>query len=228
MIEFSESYGELTKALLEVQSKVSVVVRDATNPHFKSRYATLENVVAAVRPHCIEQGLIITQAAGIPDSGMVPVETRIIHVKSGQWLKSTIALPATKQDAQGVGSAVTYACRYSLMSLFCLPPADDDGNAASNGNGKQPDKSTAGGMTKMDERTVSDGRQKSASKAKKDGDQELYNMIEQCESKDDLTALYREQRAAIEILPPNWANLWWEKFDARSADFATLPVTLAG
>ena len=232
MIEFSEKCGELAKAMLAVQGAVSNVLRDATNPHFKNRYATLENVVAAIRPPCVANNLVVMQAAGEPSGGMIPVETRIIHAESGEWMKSTIALPATKPVAQGFGSAITYACRYSLMSLFNLPPADDDGNAASvkNGTNKPADSHTTGGMTKMDRRTIKDGRQKTSSQAKKDGDQELFAMLDACEDKDDLSDLYREQRDAIETLPANWQNLFYEKFDARMAEFQTptQPLTMAG
>jgi hypothetical protein len=229
MIEFSEKCGELAKAMLAVQGAVSNVLRDATNPHFKNRYATLENVVAAIRPPCVANNLVVMQAAGEPSGGMIPVETRIIHAESGEWMKSTIALPATKPDAQGFGSAITYACRYSLMSLFNLPPADDDGNAASvkNGTNKPADSHTTGGMTKMDARTVKDGRQKSSGQAKKDGDQSLFEKIGECESRVELGELYKEQRAAIEALPANWQNIWFEKYDERMAEVA-VPLTMAG
>ena len=227
MIEFSEKYGELTKALLAVQGAVSVVKRDATNPHYKSRYATLENVVAAVRPHCIEAGIIIMQAAGVPDNGLVPVETRIMHAESGQWLKSTIALPIVKADAQGVGSAVTYACRYSLMSLFCLPPSDDDGNAAVDGKPAKP-ATTTGGMTTMHKNTVDDGRQKSASQARKDGDAALLSMIDDCESAASLSALWKAQREAVEAMPKNWQNIWFERYDERRAAVSESENILAG
>ena len=229
MIEFSEKCGELAKAMLAVQGAVSNVLRDATNPHFQNRYATLENVVAAIRPPCVANNLVVMQAAGEPSGGMIPVETRIIHAESGEWMKSTIALPATKPDAQGFGSAITYACRYSLMSLFNLPPADDDGNAASvkNGTNKPADSHTTGGKTKMDARTVKDGRQKSSGQAKKDGDQSLFEKIGECESRVELGELYKEQRAAIEALPANWQNIWFEKYDERMAEVA-VPLTMAG
>ena len=229
MIEFSEKCGELAKAMLAVQGAVSNVLRDATNPHFQNRYATLENVVAAIRPPCVANNLVVMQAAGEPSGGMIPVETRIIHAESGEWMKSTIALPATKPDAQGFGSAITYACRYSLMSLFNLLPADDDGNAASvkNGTNKPADSHTTGGMTKMDARTVKDGRQKSSGQAKKDGDQSLFEKIGECESRVELGELYKEQRAAIEALPANWQNIWFEKYDERMAEVA-VPLTMAG
>jgi hypothetical protein len=215
MIEFSEKSNTLMAALLAVQGKVSGVARDATNPHFKNRYATLENVVNAIRPHCIENGLVVMQAAGEPVDGFMPVQTRITHAESGEWLSSTIALPTTKPDAQGFGSVITYASRYSLMSLFCIPPADDDGEGASG----KPTKAThtTGGMTERHPNTVSDGRQKSAGQAKKDGDSVLFNMIDECESEASLQALYKAQRGAVEALPGNWQNLWLQKFDEKRA-----------
>ncbi|HEX7720431.1 MAG TPA: ERF family protein, partial [Woeseiaceae bacterium] len=66
--------------------------------------------------------------------------TFLLHT-SGQWMRETLTIPLPKVDAQGYGSAVTYARRYALQSALGLSPEDDDGNAASrpandsNGNG---------------------------------------------------------------------------------------------
>ena len=59
----------------------------------------------------------------------VEVETRLLH-SSGQWMGDTITVPVGKPDAQGVGSALTYARRYALASFVGVAPEDDDGNAA--------------------------------------------------------------------------------------------------
>jgi hypothetical protein len=61
--------------------------------------------------------------------GGVAVETMLLHT-SGEWISSTLRLPATKQDAQGYGSAITYGRRYGLMSICGVPADDDDGQAA--------------------------------------------------------------------------------------------------
>ena len=58
IIERSESVKALAKAILAVQGAVAGVTRDSTNPHFKSRYASLEAVVAAIRPPCLGQGIL--------------------------------------------------------------------------------------------------------------------------------------------------------------------------
>lgn len=138
VIERSETFKALGAAMLSVQKAVSGVTKDTENTHFKSRYASLENVVAAIRPACLEAGLLVTQAAGCPttERGLIPVETLLSHPESGEWLRTVLAMPVTKADAQGVGSAITYACRYSLMAVFNIPPVDDDGNAAVRGNGQ--------------------------------------------------------------------------------------------
>lgn len=54
----------------------------------------------------------------------------LIH-SSGQWMRGDLLLPVSKWDAQGIGSAITYARRYSLQGfLNVAAEADDDANAA--------------------------------------------------------------------------------------------------
>jgi hypothetical protein len=57
-----------------------------------------------------------------------------IHESGEKMSAGVLHVPATKQDAQGYGSALTYARRYSLMAACGIAPEDDDGNAASNKN----------------------------------------------------------------------------------------------
>jgi len=59
----------------------------------------------------------------------VEVETMLTH-KSGEFMSETLRLPVGKWDAHGIGSAITYARRYGLMSLLGIATDDDDGNAA--------------------------------------------------------------------------------------------------
>lgn len=229
MIEFSQTKVELTKALLAVQRAVGNVKRDATNPHFKSRYATLENVVAALRGPCVDNGIVITQAAGDITDGKVSIETRVMH-ESGEWMASILPLPVSKMDAQGVGSAITYGCRYSLMSLFCLPPADDDGNAAvEKGNGAPTH--TTGGITQMHPRTkVNPNGVKSSSQMKKDGVWEsVVAKIDGAVSPEGI-AMLKEQLADEmfeEAWPANWQNRVNEMLDEREAEIIK-PVNIIG
>lgn len=131
MISHSETITKLMGAMLKVQGAVEGVSKDSKNPAFKASYASLEAVVDAIRPARIAAGLVVMQAPGEFRDGSISVETMITHAESGEWIKSETRLPVQKQDAQGAGSAITYAERYSLMALFNLPPVDDDGADAS-------------------------------------------------------------------------------------------------
>ncbi len=130
MIETSQSIKAISAALLLFQGHVSGVKRDAKNPHFRSNYATLENVIDTARPVLQECGVMFTQAPGAIVDGSLEVTTRLTHPESGEWIQSAMHMPLGKRDPQGAGSALTYALRYSLMAMLGLPPTDDDGEAA--------------------------------------------------------------------------------------------------
>lgn len=128
MEQFPKALGA---ALLNAQGMLRGVGRDGTNPHFKSRYATLENVTDTIRPVLQEFGVLFMQAPGnVDEHGVMSLTTWLIHSESGETFSTTIQVPLVKRDPQGVGSAITYACRYSLMALLGLPPVDDDGESA--------------------------------------------------------------------------------------------------
>lgn len=129
MIETSEQIVALTAGIIKVQGAISGVHKNAKNQHFKSSYATLENVIDTARPALQEAGIAFVQAPGMVIDGSVEVTTMLVHT-SGEWMKSTLHVPLGKRDPQGVGSAITYGCRYSLMAMLGLPPTDDDGEAA--------------------------------------------------------------------------------------------------
>lgn len=117
-------------AFIKAQANIEKAVKDSTNPHFRSKYADLGNVVDAIKPHLEEHGLAFFQKFHECDKG-IKIETIVIH-ESGESISNGILfVPVTKNDAQGFGSACTYARRYSLQSAFGVAPDDDDGNAAS-------------------------------------------------------------------------------------------------
>lgn len=133
----SESIAALAAALSAVQGEIENAGKNSTNPHLKSRYADLAEILNTVRPVLSKHGLAVSQHPAFSD-GMVHVETMLMH-KSGEFISSTISTPVQKSDAQGVGSATTYARRYSLAAIVGLSQEDDDGHSASqqrkNGNG---------------------------------------------------------------------------------------------
>ena len=125
----SESIKELACALAKAQSAMRGAVKDSENPHFRSKYADLASVWEACRAALGENGLSIVQAPRTVEGG-VEVETMLLH-QSGEWISESLAIPVSKQDAQGFGSALTYCRRYGLSSIVGIAPEDDDGNAAS-------------------------------------------------------------------------------------------------
>jgi hypothetical protein len=127
----SETIAELATALSAAQGEIEGAVKDSTNPHFRSKYADLGAVWAACRPALAKHGLAIVQLPRSQD-GCILLETVLMH-KSGEWISDTLALPVSKPDAQGYGSAMTYARRYGLMAVVGIAPEDDDGNAAVQG-----------------------------------------------------------------------------------------------
>jgi hypothetical protein len=130
----SESIAMLAAALHKAQGKIKAALKDSTNPHFRSKYADLSSVVDAVKSPLLECGISFLQ--GVQDAeGGVAVETMLLHT-SGEWISSTLRIPAVKQDAQGYGSAITYGRRYGLQAMCGVPAEDDDGNAATASTGR--------------------------------------------------------------------------------------------
>jgi hypothetical protein len=127
----SETLGALATALSLAQGEFDAAVKDTANPFFKSKYADLSSVVEATRPALSKHGLSIIQLPRSQD-GCIQLETILLH-KSGEFIGDTLALPVSKQDAQGYGSAMTYARRYGWMAVTGIAPEDDDGNAAVRG-----------------------------------------------------------------------------------------------
>ena len=129
----SSEIGELAKALAAAQGEMTAAAKDASNPHFKSRYATLASVWDAIRGPLSRNGLSVSQVLETPDAGPgVIVRTMLLHT-SGQWIASRYVMPIPdKLTPQAVGSAITYARRYALSAIVGIAPDDDDdGNAAS-------------------------------------------------------------------------------------------------
>ena len=123
------TFNKVAAALVKAQKEFGPALKSSTNPHFKSRYADLAACVEAVIDALNNNGIALTQRVAPCDDGVI-VETVFIH-ESGEIINcGQLHVPASKQDAQGYGSALTYARRYSLMAACGIAPEDDDGNAA--------------------------------------------------------------------------------------------------
>ncbi len=124
----SEKITNLTKALHTFQSEVNKIKKDAKNPHFKSSYASLSNILDAVTPVLNSCGLIMTAH---PDDGFLV--TTLYHAESGEFMQSEYPLISKDPNNPNItGSLISYARRYSTMSILNLNTNDDDGQSVVN------------------------------------------------------------------------------------------------
>ena len=127
-MRMSETIAELATALSKAQGMIDDATKTGLNPMFKSKYADLAAVRTVVREPLAVNDLVVMQFARTGEQ-CVEVETMLMH-KTGEYMAETLRLPVNKWDAQGIGSAITYARRYGLMAMLSIASYDDDGNAA--------------------------------------------------------------------------------------------------
>lgn len=121
----SAEIGELASALASAQAELSPAAKNAQNPHLKNRYADIAAVYEAIRETLPKHGLSVSQII-MPHESKARVRTLLMH-KSGQWLASECLMPLDRNGGpQGMGSAITYARRYSLSAIVGVVSEDDD------------------------------------------------------------------------------------------------------
>jgi len=119
---------DIYDALFAVQHEIGILGKNAANPHFRSRFADLPGIWSAIAPAFHRAGIVIY--GGFPEGsdvshGTVAVSMTLRHVASGTELREQVTMPIAKLDAQGTGSALTYARRYILSHMAFLVTADD-------------------------------------------------------------------------------------------------------
>jgi len=132
----TEEISELGLALLKFSEEVEPIVKESKNPFFKTKYAKLEFIQKAIKPHLVKNGLIVIQAP----AGENGLTTRILHAKSSQWVEESFIMTPSKNDPQGIGSSLTYQKRYAQCAFLNLivEGEDDDGNQSAGNTGKKP------------------------------------------------------------------------------------------
>ena len=148
----SEQINELATALCAAQKQIKGAIKDANNPFFKSKYADLTSTWDACKDALTSNGLSVVQTIS-PDCSKpgtdlnlpMTLDTMLIH-KSGQWISGSCPLINLKGDMQGLGSAISYARRYSLAAIVGVVTEDDDAESAgkSPGDIKSPSCKTRG------------------------------------------------------------------------------------
>lgn len=124
----SESIKNLAVSLGKFHEEMGKIVKDETNPFFKSKYAPLPDVLSAIKEPLAKAGLVFTQ---FPD-GLNQLSTLLIDTASGEFIEATYEMTPAKNDPQGQGSVITYQRRYALGAILGLNiDEDDDGNKAS-------------------------------------------------------------------------------------------------
>lgn len=130
MITQSPTIGELAKALAKAQGAMTSAKKSAVNPHFKSKYADLAEVIDSIRKPLSDNSIALTQLNTTDENGNVSVTTMLMH-ESGEFIGSTFSAKPQQVTVQGYGSTITYLRRYSAMAIAGLASDDDDGQAAS-------------------------------------------------------------------------------------------------
>ena len=126
-MEKSETIKEIANALCKFQAEVEKIKKGATNPFFKSKYATLADILDVIRQPLANNGLSFVQFP----KGVHGLETMLMHI-SGEYLSESYEMRPVKDDPQGAGSVITYQRRYALGAVLGLNiDEDDDGNKAS-------------------------------------------------------------------------------------------------
>lgn len=123
----SESIKELSTALCNFQASVEKIKKNEVNPFFKSKYASLADILDVIRQPLADNGLSFVQFP----KGRYGLDTMLMHT-SGEWISESYEMQPTKDDPQGAGSVITYQRRYALGAILGLNiDEDDDGNKAS-------------------------------------------------------------------------------------------------
>ena len=135
----SEQINELAGALSEAQGEFEPVPRTGFNPHYKTNYATLDDVIGGVRNVLAKHGLSYTQMLDGKDG--VPYLTTTLYHASGQWIQSSVPFPSDisggRNALQSFGRDLTYLRRYALSAMLGIASEEDNDGEGGNSNTRQ-------------------------------------------------------------------------------------------
>ena len=135
----SLAINELAAALSKAQSEIKDSAIDKKNPHFRAGYSSLAAVWDACREPLTKNGISVVQSVEGAAEAMY-VKTYLLH-SSGQYMTSECPLITDKKTMQGIGSAITYAKRYSLAAMVGVASSEDP--EEDDGEGAEPPRSSA-------------------------------------------------------------------------------------
>lgn len=120
-----DEHQTLAAALLAAQKDMPAIERDQENPHFKSKFTSLDNLLAKTKPVLNRHGIVLTQAPDFVD-GRLALRTILTHASTGEKMDFAAPLSPSKDDPQGHGSAITYMRRYSAAAVLAIADQEDD------------------------------------------------------------------------------------------------------
>lgn len=126
---------KLLQALAKAKSEFGAAGKSMKNSHFGNAYATLEDVLAAVEPALLANGLVLVQQLQVADPRWPTLLTQLWHV-SGERIETSQILQPARSDAHSLAGAVTYFRRTQIKTMLCIAETDDDGNEASGAQGR--------------------------------------------------------------------------------------------
>jgi hypothetical protein len=155
----SPTIGKLATALARVQKIIKQPTKRADNPFFKSKYADLHEVWAAVRGALSDEGIAVIQSPAFSTAelkgkviGIITISTTLVHGASGEWMTNVLRGTSENIGPQAIGSAISYFRRYSLQPLLMLTPDDGSDDDAERAEGRTvvapEDKPSAEDITK--------------------------------------------------------------------------------
>ena len=132
----SATVGKIAEALCAAQAELPAAIKGSVNPHLRNKYADLNAIYEAARETLAKHGLAVVQTMQPTDGGKAHVRTTLLH-KSGEWIAGELVMPLDRNGGpQGMGSAITYARRYSLSAIIGIVTEEDDDAEAAQGRGK--------------------------------------------------------------------------------------------
>ena len=218
-MRMSEQINELATALAAAQGEMKNAKLNKVNPHFKSRYADLAEIRDTVTPALSKHGIAIAQGTDTTDGGIVVV-TKLIH-KSGQWIESRF--PIAYDKPQTMGSAYTYARRYSISAMCSISAEEDDDANAANDKPVAPVKAFPKPGSVHPDRSHSEPDTAAitgtAGVPKNGKAKELYETLiremEQAKTAESLKEWLKLRRSDVEALPQEWLEHFDEAYSFR-------------
>ena len=123
------SEQKLADHLAKAQAKIRNAKADKVNSFLKNKYADLASVYDACKEHLSEEGIAVVQVFETIESGSLFLKTSLL--KGDESIDSRMPLDKFQmRDWHSMGSAITYARRYSLSAIVGIAPEDDDGSGA--------------------------------------------------------------------------------------------------